>query len=291
MKVLPENGELILTSNGGFIQILSQSEPEFDQNCKTIQTMQFEPTQSSWFDSNNWFLSFDLIDKDNSFAVSNYATFHRRSNWNKDFYSIPHSEQIPCFSDSIFFPSNSTYKVLVEQSNLVPELSSLSIGSVLKFNTNQFRSYSQSFTGNLLFDIRNYNHITINEDAKQCRGPECACGNDHPRKMKLICSYVQCPTLPCSDPVHPVGYCCAVCATVFVFESTSTKKLDPLSYLSVRKQLSTIFDSNEDPVGLYLHWLHNGNLQLIATNLADRNRSPPNSKLDQLFYNLQQDRK
>ncbi|XP_043243366.1 protein amnionless-like [Amphibalanus amphitrite] len=44
--------------------------------------------------------------------------------------------------------------------------------------------------------------------------PECACGNDRPEMLSVICAATECGEAPCSDPVQPVGHCCPMCGAV-----------------------------------------------------------------------------
>lgn len=284
--------------------MLQEDEKDVVNDCDTIKTMEFEPDPTSWFDPDSWQLNFGQSVLSNAYAVSNYATFHRRRNWGQLFYSIPHSEQIPCFHDSVNFPVNGTYKVLVENSGQIPVLGSLAIGKQFPFSTNQFRDYVNSFIGNLLFDVRDYNHISVvDSEDRKCHGHLCACGNDHPARMKFICKYAQCPNVPCVDPIRPAGHCCDICATVIQFKSTATgagldKILDDrtdsnlhygLHYI-VKKHLKKALQSN-DQVGFYLHWLYDGKLQLVVTNVADSQLPPSEDFVDRVLENMQKDSK
>ena len=308
--VLPQNGELILGPNGN-IRLITEDGGNDDFNgqqnkCPSSpetkgSNLEFHPFQdrpTSWFSPINWQVVYQTPDPSDYIPVSQmewssstlfssswfspistYATFISTSRPGS-ISIVPHSERIPCTNDWVHFPvTNGTFKVTIERSSQIPLLSQLSIGTTRFTSRAKFAEFAQSFRGEMLFDIRDYNHLSFVSSSNNQLGHTLYCGNDAPKKLKLICQNLEtsCPLvhqLRCSDPIIPEGHCCPICASTLVLRRRKnvavTKLTDLIVYRLIFGHLRAIHAQEPllaSGVRLYGHWLYNGRLQVIVDNL------------------------
>lgn len=246
---------------------------------KSGRTLYFQPEanyeqHNSWFNPFNWHVAFEFDTSGSStYQISNYATFHLQQTKSKSISLIPDSERIPCMRDFVDFPTNGSWKVKIgKKAELIPKLVSLSIGYLTQFRTGEFRSFVSSFIGQMLFDIQGYNHMELDPLSLTCRASQCACGNDEPNHMAQICSQIHhCPPNLCHDPIKPFGFCCPICGSNLII---SLNQLDDNHSWNIYNQLSKTIDQiynsdneNKLKISLYVHWLYNGDIQVIISNV------------------------
>lgn len=301
--VLPENGELIFGPNGA-IKLVTENEPEDLENpCKdgTIgSTLEFHPEgPNSWFSPDHWQLMCQIPNEGDfispmipdTWPISNFATFMSSNSWKQSSIPIiPHSERIPCTGDWVHFPTNNgSFKVTIEQSSQVAQLSFLSVGSARFMQSSQFDDLLKSFRGRMLFDVRDFNHLQLAP-----YGTVGVCGNDAPKRLKIICGLIQnkcahLDSLPCSDPITPAGYCCPICASSLIMRS---KILGPNNLMKVTllRHMQKVHKENQiQLVRIYAHYLYDGALQVVADTLPDQGKPINDKYIRTLLSNLNQD--
>ncbi|XP_075677334.1 amnion associated transmembrane protein [Dermatophagoides pteronyssinus] len=309
--ILPENGELIIAKDGGGIVEFSTDhdyDQDEDQKCKTTETLYFQPSQeyqqtNSWFNPDNWHVTFDLSSSSSmstmsGYQISTFATFHYQQSSSSSRMIIPDSERIPCRSDFITFPTNGTWKVKIgSNSKLIPTFESMIIGENFQiFNTDKLRKFLQSFSGQMLFEIQGYNHMEIQQSNCQSNSIECYCGNDQPKVMKEICqNRPKCLPSKCLDPIQAPGFCCPICATSILIRMNKNRKNQPQSqqfvYQSIAQHLERLYQQQQESskiflsnINLYIHWLYDNRIQIIISPMVDiliRKQSNPLIQSDQ----------
>ncbi|KAH9417069.1 U4/U6.U5 tri-snRNP-associated protein 1, partial [Dermatophagoides pteronyssinus] len=322
-RILPENGELIIAKDGGGIVEFSTDhdyDQDEDRKCKTTETLYFQPSQeyqqtNSWFNPDNWHVTFDLSSSKTSsssmstmsgYQISTFATFHYQQSSSSSRMIIPDSERIPCRSDFITFPTNGTWKVKIgSNSKLIPTFESMTIGENFQiFNTDKLRKFLQSFSGQMLFEIQGYNHMEIQQSTLsiKCQSNSCYCGNDQPKVMKEICQdRPKCPPSKCLDPIQAPGFCCPICATSILIRMNKNRKNlnQPQSqsqqqqfvYQSIAQHLERLYQQQQESskiflsnINLYIHWLYDNRIQIIISPMVDiliRKQSNPLIQSDQ----------
>ncbi|KAH7645218.1 amnionless-like protein [Dermatophagoides farinae] len=266
--ILPENGELIISKDGEYRQT------------------------NSWFNPDNWHVTFVSDSTMNNppitttttggyRQISTYATFHYQQT-DIGRMIIPDSERIPCHQDFVDFPTNGTWKVQIGQkSHLIPSLGRLMIGTQFPlFQTEKLQKFFQSFIGQMLFTIQDYNHMEIESSTNECRNAdECHCGNDQPKIMQEICKYRNCPKqLKCHDPIQAPGFCCPICATSILIRLKKQRKNSGNSpntewfvYRTIGRHLDKLYQRKESltdikkNVNLYIHWLYDNSIHVIIS--------------------------
>ncbi|KAI1285780.1 Protein amnionless [Halotydeus destructor] len=174
---------------------------------------------------------------------------------------MPHTERVPCPSDSIKFPDKSAFKVSLK-STAESTVASLYIGSK-QYTNEQFKRLLQMDIGSKLFTKSESSVLTVEASRATCPYVQgCPSRNDKPEIMSLICSNVagKCPKLTCANPVRPIGFCCKICGS---FVSLVTKE-DSFRFELLDSLLLT-YRAQKDYAGVnsYLHLTNDRTVQII----------------------------
>ena len=146
------------------------------------------------------------------------------------------SEYVPCSTDDVTFPRESTFKVRLDASGDVT-LNSLTIAG-RKLDADQLqREFARQIS------VSNTTHLSIADRGGCTDQTGCACGNDRAAILSKICAHVSNATCDaqCRTPVQVAGECCARCGSVLRVTFASDFRLENLrSKLSEKFAVSHI---------------------------------------------------
>uniref|UniRef100_T1IPV0 Uncharacterized protein n=1 Tax=Strigamia maritima TaxID=126957 RepID=T1IPV0_STRMM len=196
--VLPLEGEIVL-SEGSSLTFGAQS-----SDCKDPKDVQYNPPSvNSWYEPSSW--SVPVEEEENRTLP------------------IPESERVPCQYDSVEFPVNSSYRVSIGGPTI--KITSLLIDGK-SVNTNEFSRLEKTSSGKIRFSRSTPLDVT-NVTCSDQSG--CVCRDED--RSTLICQLTNCKVVDCSDPVKPIGGCCALCGAFLIadckndFDFSRLKKL------------------------------------------------------------------
>ncbi|KAM5130003.1 LOW QUALITY PROTEIN: protein amnionless [Mantella aurantiaca] len=197
---LPLDGEFILSPGSGFMAASAE-----DPTCGEGSLVNFGDVDGRhWLDPTLWCSAASIDDLENGrflFAVD--------------------TERVPCHHDDVIFPSETSFRVRVQEAASETWLRSLSVLG-RKFSSNaEFGEFLASRTGRLQFPDPAQPQVT-DTNARTRSG--CLCGNE--KMQQEICwallqhSGNKCPEVPCANPFQ-LGHCCPVCGSVISLNYTS----------------------------------------------------------------------
>ncbi len=217
---------------------------------------------NDWFDPYNWNQTIDIIASNQLISEFNFSGRIEYGN------PIPHMERIPCLYDSVFFSTNTTFKVNIELNTEI-SVKSLNIWDK-SFDTEGFKQLTESNIGKQLFSLKDYNNNFLIDESLVCNDPKgCLCGNENSLILSKICKRVfltGCSPVECSDPIRPVGHCCEICASMLTIAFKNDFNLDLIRGITSAFQIRPEYSS----VRSYLHKLNDQRFQLIAVDLGEK---------------------
>ena len=199
--------KIVLPKTGGFIldtQTTLQFR-EWDTKCKANDTKAFKSViQTPWLLTNNWIAARDADDNE-------HVEFYNKA--------TPHDERVPCDNDEIIFPINNSYDVDL-QSAPVLSFKSITIDGQQK-TTTKFGEFLKSAFGQSSF--KNSDN-TLFVDSSCNGGDKCVCHEKSDALREQLCDneLPSCEKTPsCTDPITPIGHCCAVCGAILQMDLAS----------------------------------------------------------------------
>lgn len=127
---------------------------------------------------------------------------------------MPHIDRIPCPDDHIIFPTEATFKVMVNLPQRV-DVSSITIGGEI-LDEESFKRFLTSKTGRSLFKINPQTNGVAISSKESCGQSICPCSLPRTNFREKVCSFVECSDLGdfCDSPLQLDGFCCPICGVV-----------------------------------------------------------------------------
>lgn len=130
--------------------------------------------------------------------------------------AIPHSERVPCLSDNVIFPNESSY--WIQYPEIPISVNQLSIEGE-DFSDNRLQDFLLSEPGNRQFQNLDYQNrlSVINVNNFECQDPSgCFCHDDDFINIAVCKNLQQICNIPhCLTPVKPIGHCCEFCGKLY----------------------------------------------------------------------------
>jgi protein amnionless len=199
--------EIILPKTGGFI-LDTQTALQFresDSKCKVNDTKAFKSViQTPWLLTNNWIAARDTNDNE-------IVEFYNKA--------TPHEERVPCDNDEIIFPINNSFVVDLQSAPIL-SFKSIAIDG-RQLSTSEFSEFLKSIFGQSSFKN---NDNTLFVDSSCNDENKCVCHEKGDALREQLCENerTNCESTPrCTEPIMPIGHCCAVCGALFQMELAS----------------------------------------------------------------------
>lgn len=191
--VLPRNGELVF---GSYASLAFTNEPDHSAACLDSGTdITFNASHpADWLDPLNWC----PIETEQGPCMSAFFL---------------DSEQIPCETDNVLFPTGSSYFVNLG-SYVDIRVNTLKI-SGKAYSTTTFHDFLATQNGQNIFPAPpSGSRSTVTIRRQRCTDVTgCGCGNDQGQVLSAVCGFqsTRCRRPQCSKTIKPVGHCCPVC--------------------------------------------------------------------------------
>lgn len=191
--VLPRSGELVF---GSYATLAFTNEPDHSAEClDSGSDITFNASHpADWFDPMNW------CPMDTELGPCKPLT-------------LLHSEQIPCETDDVIFPTGSSYYVDLGV-NINIRVNTLKV-SGKAYSSSSFRDFLATDNGRNIFPASTSGpQSTVTIKRQRCSDMTgCSCGNDQGQVLAKVCQVQspRCARPRCSNTIRPVGHCCDIC--------------------------------------------------------------------------------
>ncbi|XP_074604408.1 amnion associated transmembrane protein [Brevipalpus obovatus] len=201
--VMPHNGEIIL---GEEASIGGKANRNRKGRCQGT-AKQFFLEGREWLDPKNWNVSLHEIGL--------------KGGWTNN--PMPHTDRIPCPDDHIIFPTEASFKVMVNLPQSV-HVNSITIGGAILDEEN-FKRFLASKTGRSLFKINPLTNGVVVSSKESCGQSICPCSLPRKGFREKVCSFVECPNLEdfCDSPLQLDGFCCPICGVALRIASNKDR--------------------------------------------------------------------
>ncbi|XP_075225313.1 amnion associated transmembrane protein [Lycorma delicatula] len=217
--VLPPDGELLLPFNG---KLLMSNLNDNSDECHGKDTIVFTKWNiPSWMDPKSW-------------SGNNPAT--------------PDFEAIPCQTDSVVFPKESSFSVVMPDTPVVVAALSIDGKQIENRGWSELMSTEE---GQMQFFTKSGKPPEIIITSKPCTDVTgCIC---NPFLPSTVCKDLapHCKVPPCLDPVSPIGYCCPICGAYLIFGYTNK-----FSILKFNKYVEEKLSYVKDKVDFHISKFH-----------------------------------
>jgi protein amnionless len=185
--ILPLDGVLTI-AEGGTLFLGADSKEE---NCTSDTAFYENDSSSSW----------------NNPAVWNSSRYNK---------ATPDAERVPCYDDSVIFPSSAQFTVLLPDftqyiySLTISGRNLTTVSFLERINSPEANDVQQFVLG---LHWNSYPVVVRPEPCKSAAG--CPCQNGG---LVINCKLKFCPKPKCYNPIKPIGHCCHICGGSLLFE-------------------------------------------------------------------------